>query len=239
MKNIPKTILLFCSLALFLLPFTGCSQYGYERRGMFNDLGVGEIVIIVLIIFIYTGLFVFVVRRILQISRPAIILEKFNIDDSPSAQKPIEIVGHAYGLKAWLLFKMGFDSETKLSVYDSKITFKRSGFIYGETHQVIPMINISSVFYGYSKPFDFLIIGIIFLFFGHYLLASFILGAILIIAYFFVPKKIFISLKIIGGTQVSFSFKPNLVENVDVNIEQAHKVINIINDNILIQHGKN
>lgn len=239
MKNIRNMLLSFCCISLSLLPIIGCSQYGYERRGLFGNLGVEEMAMVLLIIFIYAGLFVLLIRMIFRIFRPGIILEKFIIDDTASAQKPVEVIGRAYGLKVWLLSKMGFDSEIKLSVYNSKISFKRSSLISGETHQVIPLINVSSCFYGYSKPIDFLIIGIIFIFFSHYLSAFLIVGVVLIVAYFFMPKKIFISLQIIGRTQVSFSFKPSVVENVDVNIGQAHKVVNIINDNILKQHGKN
>jgi hypothetical protein len=70
-----------------------------------------------------------------------------------------------------------------------------------------------------------------------YILVGLICGVIFIIAYF-LTKKISISLETSEGMQLGLSFKRSIIENVTVDIEQARKVIMIINDNIIKQQER-
>lgn len=181
----------------------------------------------------------------MHVTGPTLVLRRFKIDESPSAIVLVDIVGRTSGIIAFLLTVIGLSTETILKVTDKEVTFKGSS-LFGETHQVVPLAGVASTHCGYSKPIGYLIIGVIFLLYPilSYLglgpniqslsgiLPFWVFGAIFLLVYF-LYKKIFISLETNGGMVLNISFKRSVIENVSVDMEQALKVIQIINQKVI------
>lgn len=176
-----------------------------------------------------------------------LVLRKFKINEDSSTDLFVEIVGRASGLTAWLVTVIGFDAETILKVTKQEISFKSSS-LFGQTHQVVPLQCISSTHCGYSKPIGYLFLGVIIMIGGIFAgldqrgggsidLFLIIFGGIFLVAYY-LSKKIVISIETSGGLLMGLSFKRSLIENVDVDIEQALKAIMIVNSKIVESQSK-
>ena len=209
-------------------------------------IGFPELIVLVVIVFIVIG--GGVVRRGgggIRLTGPTLVLRRFKIDESPSANVLADIVGRASGVTAWLLTVIGLSAETSLKVTDKEVIFKGSS-LFGETHQVVPLARIASTHCAYSKPIGYFIIGVIFLlspilsYFGlgpnierlTGILPLLVISAIFLIAYF-LSKKIVISLETCGGMMLGLSFKRSVIENVSIDIEEALKTIQIVNKKVI------
>lgn len=206
-------------------------------------IGFQELIILAVIVFIVVG--GGLVRRGgggIRITGPTLVLRRFKIDEAPLANILVEIVGRASGVTAWLLTVIGFDAETSLKVTDKEITF-RSSSLFGQTYQVLPLQSVSSTHCGYSKPIGYFIMGAIFLIGGllswlgqrggnTIILPGLVIGGIFLTAYY-LSKKIVISLETNGGMVLGLSFKRSVIENVSIDIEQALKVIRILNQKVI------
>ena len=125
--------------------------------------GLPELIVIVIAVVVFIvivlGLLTRRGGRRLRISGRTLVLRKFKIDEAPSANVIIDIVGRKSGLIAWLLTVIGFDAKSTLNVTNKEVSFKNSS-LFGQTHQVLPLPSVSSTHCGYSKPIGYLIIGV-------------------------------------------------------------------------------
>jgi len=206
-------------------------------------MGMSELIVLAVVVLILVGSGI--ARRGgggIRVTGPTLVLRRFKIDEAPSANVLVDIVGRASGITAWLLTVMGFGAETSLKVTDKEVTF-RSSSLFGQTYQVVPLPSISSTHCGYSKPIGYLIMGAIFLIGGilaglgqigddKIILIGLVIGSIFLIAYS-LSKKIVISLETSGGMVLGLSFKRSVIENVSVDIEQALKAIRIVNQKVI------
>jgi hypothetical protein len=204
---------------------------------------ISGIIAFALVVLIVLGLWL--VRRGgggIHIAGPTLVLRKFKIDDAPSAEVVVDIVGRVSGIIAWLLTIIGFDAEYNLKVTDKEITFKSSS-LYGQIHRIVPLPSVASTHCGYSKPIGYLIMGAIFLVGsvlsgleirsgGGLIVIGLVIGVIFLIAYY-LSKKIAISLETSGGMQFGLSFKRSVMETVSVDMDQALRAIRIINQKII------
>ena len=208
---------------------------------MFN-LGTLELELIIGGVVLVLGLLAFRGRGGISIVGPTLVLRRFNIDEGASAKVLVDIAGRAEGITAWLLTIVGIDAETSLKVTGKEVSFKSSS-LFGQTHQVVPLPSVSSTHCGYSKPIGYLVIGVIFLIGGiltglnQYnggliIIIGVILGATFLLAYY-LSKKIVISLETSGGIVMGLSFKRSVIENVSIDMEQALKVIGIVNHEMI------
>lgn len=186
-------------------------------------------------------------RRGIRISGPTLVLRRFHIDETPSANILVDIVGRPKGIIAWLLTILGIDAETSLKATDKEVTF-RSSSLFGQIHHVAPLPSISSTHCGYSKPIGYLILGIIFILvgllssvspvlwqFGLYgsrgLIFGLVVGVVFLIAYW-LSKKMTMVFETSGGMTMGLIFKRSVIENIPIDIEQALKAIYIVNNKI-------
>lgn len=217
-----------------------------------SAIGVPELIIIAVVVFIVVG--VWLARRggrDIYIAGPTLVLRKFEIDETPSANLLVDISGRPSGIIAWLLTTVGVDAETSLKSTDKEITF-RSSSLFGQINRVVPLPSISSTHCGYSRPIGYLILGIIFILvgilstffpmsilwqFGLYgsrglLLFSLVIGGVFLIAYW-LSKKMTIFLETRGGMTMGLTFKRSVIESVPVDINKALKAISILNQKII------
>jgi hypothetical protein len=98
-------------------------------------------------------------------------LKKFTINEKENEFLRIE--GRAQGLLSWFLSLIGIDPVTILSCNKQAIKFESSAIRQGKTTLNIPLVAVTGVSSGITKPFALLVFGILFILGG-------IIGAILL-----------------------------------------------------------
>lgn len=199
---------------------------------------IGGLLAILLVVFVLKG----VLRSIggKNSVSATLVLRNFKITESALAGDTlVEIVGRSSGFKAWLLTVMGLSPETTFKVSRTEVSYKGSS-LSGETHQIVPLPSVASTHCGYTKSIFSLILGIIIILGGlligtentSILLLELVIGGLFIISYW-LSKKIIIKIETSGGLMMGIAFKRSVIENVPVNMEQALKVIKIVNEQVV------
>ena len=86
----------------------------------------------------------------------ALVLRKFEINQSSSADKIIDIVGRKSGFVAFLLTVLGLDATTSLRCTRDRVEYKASS-LFGETSITVPLNQVTGIVGGYKKPLELLI----------------------------------------------------------------------------------
>lgn len=171
-------------------------------------------------------------------SGATLVLRTFAVNRQSPDGVFVNIKGRASGISGWLLTLIGFQPVSNLQLAADQMHFK-SVSLSGEEHQVVPLSKISSTHCGYAKPFGYLISGAVLIVMSlllsqnsvALLLLMWVIGGILLARYW-QQKTLVISLETNGGTWLGLSFKRSVMENVSVDIQQALKAVNVINERV-------
>lgn len=148
----------------------------------------------------------------------------------------IEVRGRREGLIPFLLTLAGLSPTTSLTVNEREAICTSSG-LFGLSSQSLPLDRVPQVTYGSRKPVEYVfvaamvaIVGLVALLFA-LLRMEFIalLGVPVITAVFagvpmilyYINKRFFLGLHTQGGYPVVLSFKPNVIEGVELNLDRA------------------
>lgn len=192
--------------------------------------------------FIWLGLMVGLiwgVSNIFSKKPPKLVLRKFSINNLGTPTL-IEICGRDAGVIGWLLTKMRLKDETELRITGDQISFIRAS-VFGKNNQTIPIQSVASASSGYRSPVGFLIFGVIAIVIGLFsgsgtvIAFSVIIAAICVLLYV-LGKKIIVSIETSGGSDIGISFARSVIENIPVDIDQAQKVVDLINQEITRRH---
>jgi hypothetical protein len=150
--------------------------------------------------------------------------------------REIEVRGRREGLIPFLLTLAGLSPTTSLSVNEREAVCTSSG-LFGISSQSLPLDRVPQVTYGSRKPVEYLfvaasvgVVGLVTLFFalwrmevmaalGVAVVATMFAGAPIILYY--INKRFFLGLHTQGGFPVVLSFKPNVIEGVELNLDRA------------------
>lgn len=169
---------------------------------------------------------------------PTLVLQKFYVGQAQEGNY-VNITGRPPGFVALLLNMIGLEGSTTLSVTKNNVRF-RNVSLFGETHLFAPLNQIASTECGYTKPIGLLLVGGLLVLFGLSGLFSgdggalfgglvmIVIGGVIAAQYFF-RRRITITLETTGGKSFGLAFRRGLVENVDVTLEDAVQVINVVN----------
>jgi len=178
-------------------------------------------------------------NRLLGAGRP-LVLQRFEVNAQTGH---VTIVGRKPGLIGFFLTAMGLDASTLLQASPHEIRVRRAS-VFGETLDVFPSPNIASASCGYLKPFQLLISAAIMVLLIPFMAVQqapvpaavngvlLVLALIFVVAYF-LSKTLYIAVQTSGTGGAVIAFKRSLIENVQVDIEQAREVISVISDNIV------
>ncbi len=147
----------------------------------------------------------------------------------------VSIVGRTSGFVAWFLSLIKVDPTTSLKISPERIEFARTSLAGSDVRQV-PLSSVCSTYYGYFKPwksalailFFFLSIGAAWadntrgsgqatMNFLFCLLAGVGLG----LAYYFFNRSLTLGFVEFSGVVNGIRFKRSLIENLDINEDQA------------------
>lgn len=183
-----------------------------------------------------------------------LVLTEFEINQNNSPDEPcVNIKGRSSGIISFLLGLIGIESTTSVRVYDNRIEFWRDSRLYGTTSTTIPLVAISGIHGGYSKPFTLLILAGISLIIGldaaylHSFMApadnSFfwtcVITSFILVVLYFLRKTMGIWIQNGGDELWGVNFKRSVIENVSVDIDQVKLAVTVVNQKVLQIHPKN
>jgi hypothetical protein len=178
------------------------------------------------------------------------VLRKFAVDHEAKDGVVVNIVGRRPGFIPWLLTAMGMDADIRLKVSDEEISFESSSLSKQEK-KMIPLPNVSYTACGYYKPFSLLAFGVILFIAGPVLwaldnrnggielLVLWIIAAICLSIYLFSRMLLISIMSVDGYSPIGISFKPSLIEGVQVDINKAAEVVRLINQYVVLSQGPN
>ena len=149
----------------------------------------------------------------------------------------VNIVGRRGGLISWFLSRIGINPITTIMVGSERIEFTTAS-LAGTQSRMIPLQGVCSSYYGYHKPWKVaaFIIGL-FVFFGFnfaevgFLTWAFvitIIGVIIGFTYYYLNRTLTLGFVENSGLVNGILFKRSVIENVDINHEQAKAVCVIV-----------
>lgn len=119
----------------------------------------------------------------------------------PTTHQYVNISARAPGLMSAIMSVIGMSAISKLALYDDTLVLEE-GSLSGQATQMIPLDKITSVTYGFAKPYkEAMIMGITLGLF------TFGIGAIVGIIYYFLLKTVNITVTASGGVVSTLSLK--------------------------------
>ena len=180
------------------------------------------------------------------------MLQRFRINEDPSAKVAVEISGRASGLVSWVLTVLRLEPQIEFFVTDSEVMI-RTASLSGIEHPCIPVGQIHATVCGYQRSilaFGFAIlstVGFLMSLFSGFLNGNrneigsdmgsafgyLILAAISLLIYF-LSKRIAISVETERMRGVAFN--RSVIENVSVDMPEALRAISVVNAHVLAAH---
>lgn len=172
-----------------------------------------------------------------------LVIKQWVTNNEPIDQEGnyIVISGRESGLFAWFLALVGVDPTTKIKVSFKRIEFQSSS-LSGTNSRMIPLQGVCSTYYGYHKPWKkalgiFVVLMVLFISLGSVLAQAnatgssyglFLFGTLVSIVialiYYFLNRTLTFGFIEISGVISGIMFKRSVIENVDVNEQQARAV---------------
>lgn len=188
-------------------------------------------------------------RRGKFVPAASIVLNRFHINEDPSANTIVELAGRTSGIISWLMTLLRLEPRTEFVVTNSEVSI-RAASLSGTRIEYIPLENVRATICGYYRSIAALIFAAVFgAGFALFGLAGFFdsnredagsemqaaFGCLLVVAIallvYFLSKRI--SVVIDNGNYYGVVFKRSVVENVSVDLPQAQRAITAINARVL------
>ena len=173
----------------------------------------------------------------------ALVIKEWKASNQPidSDGNYVKVIGRAGGLISWFLALLKIDPTTSIRASESRVEFS-SASLSGTEHRMIPLCNVCSTYYGYHKPWKaalliFFLFGFIFNIPGAIAsvgngmaisVMGYLLGIVIAIGlallYYFLSRTLTLGFVEHSGVVSAIKFKRSMIENVDVNEEQARYI---------------
>lgn len=174
-----------------------------------------------------------------------LVLQKFTLSTSPLPQPhpTVELVGRMQGVVAFVLSLMGFSPITRFIIAGTELRCESSS-LFGQRSQFIPLRSVSSLAAGVQKSITAIVWAVFITVLGIYMslvfrswapIAIAMISAIALVTLYVLTKKFFIEVHSHGGPPIALLFKPNVIEGVPINVEDALAVVGVIRDMVLQQ----
>lgn len=230
---------------------------------MFSLLpGVGFEGFIVFVVIVIVGGMVWRGRRNEFVAGTYVVVRKFKLSESPSSKVVVDISGRVAGIVSWVLTLLRLDPGFEFQVTDTEVHF-HTGSLSGFYRKSVPLQKVTATVCGYQRSvlaFGFAIlfaIGFVFRILGVVLKSIFppqtevsffpvhhetaaddlavavvylVLGGIAALIYYFSKR---VGLRLEGRPGVGIVFKRSVIENVSVDLAEALRAAELINNRVL------
>jgi hypothetical protein len=173
----------------------------------------------------------------MNISGGALVLRRFQIDETGVSGANVWIEARQPGLVSFLLTLVGLDPNSSLRVTRGSISFQNSS-VFGMNQVSTPLANIGAFVGGYKKPFWALVFSGLMFFLGlslaftedgGVLFGIFAFLALVGLVYYYLQKTMFMGFETSGGGTYGFAFKASVLEGVGVDIKRVESTIAYVN----------
>jgi len=172
-----------------------------------------------------------------------LVIQKYYIavEPQPSPNPTVEIVGRAQGAVALVLSLIGLSPIIRFTIAGSELRCQSTS-LFGQRLQFIPLRCVTTMAAGIHKPIGMLIWAAVSVVSGLYMslemrawtpIGVSLFSALVMVVLYVMSKKFFIEVYAQGGPSISLLFKPNLLEGVPLDVDQALAVVDVIRDLIL------
>ena len=189
------------------------------------------------------GIMAAIALRVARGRSAALVLQQFRLaqQPQPAALPSVEIVGRRQGVVAFVLGLLGFSPITRLTLAGMELRCESTS-LSGRRMQVIPIRQVANLAAGIHKPIGNLVSAVVLNWMGiSYAIqhrtflpitVTLVAGIVLVVLYA-LSKKFFIEIHSQGGPPISLLFKPNVLEGIPIDADQAMAVIGVIRDLVI------
>lgn len=177
------------------------------------------------------------------LGRSAMVVKEVSVKDEGNLR--VRIVARKAGLVSFVLTALGIDTTTTFELFTDRLMFSE-GSIFGQMKTCMPLSALSVATGGFFKPLMDLIIGIglaiagigTFLPGGGPFSVLLMLFGVAFIVWYFLSKSLLISVVSNSGWVGAICFKRCVIEGVNVDYSTALKVIDVMNELVMMQTSK-
>lgn len=182
-------------------------------------------------------------------TRFKLVLRRFHASDIPIGGQYVLIVGRKSGIIDWLFTMLGLSDEFAFRVTERAVEISTTSFS-GKVHTHIPLTKIASSSCGYQKSVPALLFGSMLTGFAFSSLLAALgiinwsigssesiglmlvsaLASVFCFVYFVLNKELILTVESAGGLSTGLLFKPSVIENISVDMAQAQRITDIINE---------
>lgn len=171
----------------------------------------------------------------------ALVIKSWSVKSNPASGEPyVKVVARESGFWSFVFSLLGIDATTTFQVTGTRIEFEQ-GSLSGFIRRLTTFEHVCSTFYGRFKPWK-TALGIFgFCLFlgsamqsGWALFAFFVLGAVISGLYYVLNRQLTFGFTDAAGEVAAITFKRSVIEGQEINEEQLHKIIGVIEN--LIKH---
>lgn len=160
----------------------------------------------------------------------ALVIKEWLINHEAQEDEAIvSITGRQEGLLSWLLSLVKIDPTTVLKIYHDKIEISQGSFS-GNTKISVPANQVSSAYFGYTKPWKYALI------ITFALLPVVGIGLILGPLYYIFNKQLELAVIATSGHLYSINFKRSVIEGQNIGEQDGHNILDIIENIILVKN---
>ncbi len=186
--------------------------------------------------------------RLVRNQTSTLVIQKYYIavQAQPSLSPTVEIVGRAQGIVALVLSLLGLSPIIRFTIVGSELRCQSTS-LFGQRFQFIPLRCVSTMSAGIHKPIGTLIWAAVSIAYALYLslemrawtpIAISLIAAVILVVMYVLSKKFFIEVYAQGGPSISLLFKPNVLEGVPLDVNQALAVVDVIREMILTEGSR-
>lgn len=165
----------------------------------------------------------------------ALVIKSWSVKSNPASGEPhVKVVARESGFWSFVFSLLGIDATTTFQVTGTRIEFEQ-GSLSGFIRRLTTFEHVCSTFYGRFKPWK-TALGIFgFCLFlgsamqsGWALFAFFVLGAVISGLYYVLNRQLTFGFTDAAGEVAAITFKRSVIEGQEINEEQLHKIIGVI-----------
>jgi hypothetical protein len=179
---------------------------------------------------------------------PTLILEDFYVSTTPNRGLFVIVAGRPQGILALILSILGLGTKVRLEV--SKESVQRE-LTKSHLHIIdsVPLPNVASTTYGYSKQVVYLVLAIVTMILGVLGIVGIVLArgeqggmiaaAMITVLFFFasavlllmyhLSTRLEIAIETNGGRYIGVRFRPSIIGSLTVDLKEAAQAVEIIN----------
>ena len=167
----------------------------------------------------------------------------FVVTDWKASNSPVDgagnyvhLTGRQGGVISWALALLKVDPTTSVTVSMNRVEIAEAS-LAGSTHWIIPVTRLCSSYYGYHKPWKaaaglflsgLLLSRMMSVVSADFSLILTVLSVVVAWLYYYLNRSLTIGFVEISGEQRYVRFLPSVIENIEINEEQARYICEIV-----------